>query len=121
MGTAVKLFAMAYIALGIFFLLSPDKLKRYISFWRQEKRMKMGAVLCFLFAAFFLLAAPQCRLPWVFAILGALSLIKGVIFLVFGFEKVKAMLGWWDKRSLLAVRLVGLAASAIGALIFYSV
>ena len=121
MRTAVQLFAIAYMILGIVFLLSPDSFKRYINFWRQEKRIKMAPIFCFLFAAFFLLAASQCRLPWVLTVLGALSLIKGVVFFIFKFERVKAVLDWWDKRSLLAMRLVGLAASAIGALIFYSV
>ncbi len=121
MDIAVKIFAVAYMVLGILFLLKPIMIKRYMCFWRQEKRMKLAVILCFLFGAFFLLAASQCRVPLVLTILGVLSLMKGVTFLIIKFERVKVMLDWWGKRSPLALRLIGLTAAAFGVLIFYSV
>ena len=56
----------------------------------------------------------------VILVLGILGLVKGIVILTLGQEKMKSMLKWWQGRSLLVLRLIALIAIAFGALLLYS-
>ena len=116
----VKLFAIAMVVLGVVFLLSPKALKQYLNFWAKRKNFYLAGILSILFSVVFLLAASQCRLPWVVAVLGIWALIKGIVILVRGPEGLKSMVDWWMKRPIGVLRLTGLLALAIGVLLSYS-
>ncbi|MFC1624530.1 hypothetical protein ACFL28_04385 [Candidatus Omnitrophota bacterium] len=117
----VKLLGIVIVVMGVIFLLSPKMLKRYISFWKQGKRLRIGGIINILFAIVFLRVASQCRLRGVITTLGIWSLIKGLALSTRGLEKAKSMLLWWDKRPPLAIRLIALLCIGIGALILYSI
>ena len=116
----VKLFAIAIVVLGVVFLLSPKAIKQYMNFWAKGKNYYLAGILSILFSIVFLLAASQCKLPLVVAVLGIWSLIKGIVILVRGPEKLKSMIDWWMKRPIGVLRLTGFLALAIGVLLIYS-
>jgi len=117
----LRLFAIAIVVMGAGFLLNPNLLKSYIAFWRQRKRLYMGAVISLLFGILCLSVASQCKLRGVIVVLGIWSLIKAVMLSTIGVEKAMAMLDWWGKRPTTASRFMGLVAMGIGVLILYSI
>ncbi|MFC1666295.1 hypothetical protein ACFL0P_00295 [Candidatus Omnitrophota bacterium] len=120
MLAVVKFIGIFMTSMGIVYALSPETTKRFIAFWKQGKRLYIGAILNILFGVIFLLAASRCRVVGVVLTMGVLSLAKGVVILMFGLEKMKTRLNWWDKRSSLVLRLVGLLTITIGTLLIYS-
>ena len=116
----VRLLGIAIVVIGIIFSIRKNALKDYISFWKNEKRLKVGGVLALLFGVIFLMAAPQCRIAWLIVVVGAWSVIKGVLLLVLNIKVINAYFDWWQGKSILTVRLISIIAIAFGALIIYS-
>ncbi len=116
----VKLFAIVIVLAGLLFLINPKALKQYISFWKQEKRLRIGGIGAIIFGIIFLIAASQCRLAWFIAVLGIWSIIKGVLLLTLGQKKIYVYLDWWLEKPVLATRFLGLIALAFGVLLFYA-
>ncbi|MFH0827244.1 MAG: hypothetical protein V1923_05130 [Candidatus Omnitrophota bacterium] len=52
--------------------------------------------------------------------LGALVVAVGILILILGTGKAKAILNWWEKKPDSFLRLAGLFILAMGALIIYS-
>lgn len=117
----VKVVGIIILVEGIIFLLCPKALKKCVGFWAQGKRICVGAGLNILFGILFLLAASQCRVAWVVVTLGIMSLAKGTIIFIRGFEKTKTRLDWWGNRPLMAVRFIALIIITIGMLLLYSI
>ena len=121
MVVLVKFFGIVIVAVGAIFLLKPDAMNPYMNFWIKGKRIYGGGVLSTIFGIIFLLAASQCRLAWIVAIVGIWGIIKGILLFVLGPEKLKSWIDWWKGRPVGALRLLALLALAIGALIIYAV
>ncbi|KPK38797.1 MAG: hypothetical protein AMJ78_09485 [Omnitrophica WOR_2 bacterium SM23_29] len=109
------------VGMGITFLLSPNALKQVINFWGQGKRVYIAGILRLLIGVLLLLIASQCRFVGTVVTLGILIFIGGITIFVLGLERIKSILNWWNKRSLLVLRLMALIALAIGALLLYSI
>lgn len=116
-----RFIGLVIIAMGTVITLNPNVFKAMINFWRQGKKIYIAGVVRLTFGIIFLLAAPECRLPGVVSILGVLMIIGGIIIFVIGPQRIQTIFGWWEKRPPLFMRLMGLIALAIGALILYSV
>ncbi len=117
----VRLISIIIVGMGITFLLSPKTLKQFMAFLKQGRKLYIVGILRLLIGIILLLVASQCRLVGVVVTLGILIFIKGIIIFILGLERIKSMLNWWNKRSLLVIRLMGLIALAVGALLLYSV
>jgi len=116
----VRLFGILIMLIGLLFTINPEFLKQYMSFWNNEKRLKIGGAGAILCGAIFLVAAPECRIVWLITILGIWSVIKGVLLFTISPERIYAYLDWWKGTSVLATRILGIIAIAIGALFIYS-
>lgn len=116
----VRLFGIVIVVMGVIFLINPKVLKQYFSFWKQEKRLRIGGIGALLFGVIFLIAASQCRLAWLITALGIWSIIKGVLLLTLDQKKIYAYLDWWVNKSISITRFLGFIALAIGILIIYS-
>jgi len=117
----VKLVGIIVVAIGIVFLLSPNRMRQWMVFCEKGVRPYIMGTLRILVGIVFLLAAPQSRLVWIIVTIGILALIGGITFFILGLERVKSMLRWWQGRSLPVLRLIALLAIAFGMLILYSV
>jgi len=120
MLTFVRLFGVIIICMGIIFLISPRAIKQYISFWKQEKRLRIGGIACIPFGIVFLIAAPQCRLTGLITVLGIWSIIKGVLLLTISQKKMGAYLDWWLNKPILVTRFLFIIMLAFGVLLIYS-
>lgn len=120
MPILVKLFGVVMVVMGIIFFISPKAFKQYISYWKQEKRLRIGGVAAIIFGIVFLIAASQCRLVWLITVLGIWSIVKGVLLLTIGQKKIYTYLDWWLSKPISATRFLGLFVLAFGVLVIYS-
>ena len=120
MITLVRLFGIAIVVMGVIFLVNPDILKQYISFWKNKKRIQAGAIAAILCGMIFLRAASQCRLAWLITVFGIWSIIKGVLLLTIGQKKISAYMDWWNNKPASVARYLGIFAIAVGVLMIYS-
>jgi len=101
-------------------LLKPDVMKRIIEFFKQGRRMYFAGLVRFVLAVVFLLAASDCKMPWVIIVFGILFIIGGLLIFILGPEKVRSMLEWWQKQSVFILRVLALITLAVGAIIVYA-
>ncbi|MFH1654298.1 MAG: hypothetical protein ABIE74_09650 [Pseudomonadota bacterium] len=120
MVIAVKVISIIIAAFGILLVVKSTFLRQILTFGLEGKRIYAIAVLRFILGTFFLIAATQCRMPWLVIILGLLMLISGIFVFVLGIERSKAMVQKWQQLSDLTLRFVSLIPVAVGALLLYS-
>ena len=117
----IKLFGIVVVIMGAAFLINPKLIKQYIGFWQQQKRLYMGGIIALLLGIIFLLAASQCKLPWVLMVLGIISIAKAIFIFTRGLKGFQPMMNWWLARPDSFLRVYSLIVIAMGALIIYSV
>ena len=113
--------ALAIAAMGLIIAIRPDILKKILNFWKEGKRAYLAGVMRLVFGVIFLFAAQGCKFPALIFTIGALALIGAAVIFLVGPDKIKPILGWWEKKPPLVIRIMGTAAFIIGALIFYSI
>ena len=119
MVISVKLIGMYIAVIGAVIALKPDIAKQVVAFIVQGKRLYLAGILRVCIGGILLLASPQCRLPGVVGVIGAIAVMGGIFFII-GLEKVKAIINWWNRLSHLVKRVWGLVALVVGALLIYS-
>ena len=120
MDIVVKIVGIVVVFIGIVYLLKPGVLKSFIGFFKKGKRIYFVALIRFVLAVIFLLAANQCKTPWVIIVFGIIFMISGLLIFILRAERLKSILDWWQRQSSLLLRLMGLIALAVGAAIIYS-
>jgi len=120
MNIVVRIIGIVFVVMMIVYFLKPDVMKRLMEFFKQGKRMYFAALIRFVLAIVFLLAARECNRFWVIFGFGILFLISALCIFILGLEKVKSYIGWWQKRSVLLLRVMAVIGLAIGAVIIYS-
>jgi small-conductance mechanosensitive channel len=116
----VKLIGIFMVCIGVANILNPNLMKKMISFWRQGKRIYAGGLLRLLFGGIFLLSYSRARIPGVIGVLGIFIFLAGIAIFILGLEKIKAVLGWWDKKPDFILRLIATLILAIGVLVIYA-
>jgi len=117
----IKLLGVIIMAFGIIYLVNPDVMRKYITFWAKGRRIYIGGALSVLISIILLLAASRCKLVWFVILVGLTSLAKGIILLMSGPKKWVSTINWWAGRSSGALRFLGLLVLAIGVALLYSV
>lgn len=120
MVTLIKLIGIIIALAGIIFVFSPTTTKQVFAFMGRGRRLYWAGILRLLFGVILLLGASQCRLVGVVIAIGILFLVAGVMIFALGLKKVRSMIEWWNKRSLIVIRGLALGALALGALLIYS-
>jgi uncharacterized membrane protein HdeD (DUF308 family) len=121
MTVFVQLFGVAVIVMGIMFSANLDRLKGYVSYWKDKKHMRVGALVAIAAGVVFLIAAPDCKLSLLITILGIWSVVKGVALLILQQEKIVKYLDWWLNRPVSTMRIMAGVVVAFGVLLLYSV
>ena len=116
-----RLIGVFIVGMGTLIALNPRVFKAILNFWKKDKRIYLAGIARLTFGAIFLLAAPACRLPALVSTLGILMIIGGILIFIIGPARMQVIFGWWEARPLVAMRLMGLIALAIGAIVLYSV
>jgi Na+/alanine symporter len=120
MGQLVKLIGIIIVAFSVVYTVKPATIKKTINFWTRQKRIYWGAVLNLLLGFILLRASGACTLPWFVALMGVLSLLKGILIFVLRKKKV---LDWTEsiiKKPPKVLRTLGIIGIAIGACLIYA-
>ncbi len=120
MNIVIKILGIFFVLIGIVFLLRPDVMKRLMEFIKKGKRIYFAGVIRFVLAIVFLLGASECYQKWVIAAFGILFLMSGLLIFILGPEKIRRMLDWYQKQSVLIFRVIAVIVLAVGAIIIYS-
>ena len=121
MVALIKFLGIFIAGFGIAYFVNPSMLKQYTAFWKNKKRLYLGAALALLIGIVFLLAASQCRWTGFIIAFGIFMLARGIFVLVIGQKKVISVLDWWLKRPIAFLRGYAVFAITLGVLLIYSV
>jgi uncharacterized protein YjeT (DUF2065 family) len=120
MDIVIQSLGIVFALAGIVYLLRSDVMKWLMEFFKKGKRIYFAGLIRFALAVVFLVAARECRHPWVIFAFGILFIISGLLIFILGLEKLKSIIDWYQKQSVLLLRVVAVIALAIGAVIIYS-
>ena len=120
MDKIIKGLGIVFVLVGVVYLLRPDVMKWLMEFFKQGKRMYFAGLIRFALAIVFLVGARECKRFWVIFAFGILFIISGLLVFIIPLEKIKAYIGWWQKKSPLLLRVIALIGLAFGAIIIYS-
>ncbi len=120
MNIVVKIIGIVLIFMAILYLLKPDVIKKIMEFFKQGYRIYFIAVTRLTLAVIFLLAAGQCKKPWVIIALGIVFIISALLIFMLGAAKVKKIIDWWQRQPSLFLRIAALIVLALGVIIIYS-
>ncbi len=120
MTILAKLIGVMIMVIGTVITLNPGVFKRMVSFWKVDKRIYIAGIVRLIFAVVFLSVASSCKLPAVIYTFGVLVLIGAILVFALRPERMKRMLEWWGAKPPSILRLMGLVALLMGALIIYS-
>ena len=120
MDIVIKTLGILIALVGIIYFLRPDVMKWLMEFFKKGKRLYFAGLIRFALAVVFLVAARECKHSWVIFAFGILFIISGLLIFILGLEKLKSIIDWYQKQSVLLLRVVAVIALAIGAVIIYS-
>ncbi len=120
MDIVIKSLGIVIILIGIVYLLKPDVMKWLMEFFKQGKRIYLAGLIRFALAVAFFSAYRDCDQRWIIFAFGILFLIGGLLIFILGPEKIKRILDWWQKQSVLLLRVMAVLTLAIGAVIIFS-
>jgi len=120
MDIVIQSLGIVFALMGIVYLLRPDVMKWLMEFFKQGKRIYFAGLIRFVLAIVFLLGARECDISWVIAVFGVLFIIGGLLIFILGSERLKSIIDWWQKQSILLLRVIALITLAVGAIIVYS-
>lgn len=115
MATLVSLVGLALIFVGIFGILSPQRLAATVQAWPAQARFRGAVVIRLFIGITFVLAAPDTRFPTTILVLGIIALVAAVALIFAGSKRVDTLIQWWFRQpagftrgwSILAVLLGG--------------
>ena len=116
---AIRLLGIPIVVMGAMFVFDKKAIKRYIDFWMKGNNLFKGGVAAILISVVFLLAASRCSVSWFIALMGIVSLVKGILILMRP-EMMKAMAKYWTGKNEKTLPLAGVFAVLMGLLIIYS-
>ncbi|MBL7070755.1 MAG: hypothetical protein ISS26_01100 [Candidatus Omnitrophica bacterium] len=116
----VKLLGIVIVVMGVVYLLKPEVLKQYIAFWAKDKRLFAGAIVSAILGAILLFAASQCRIQWIVTVIGLWAILKGILILLLGKEKMVSMIKAWQKKPAKTIRAMSFVAIIMGALLIFA-
>ncbi|MFH1857086.1 MAG: hypothetical protein ABH836_07700 [Candidatus Omnitrophota bacterium] len=116
----VKLIGVIMLILGAIISFKPETIKKVMAFFEKDKRIYYAGFIRILLGVIFLLAATQCRLTALIALLGLIFLFSGVFIFYLGLDKVKAVIKKWSDKPLSFFRLLAILIIVIGIVIIYA-
>ena len=120
MKTFIFIVGLVILLLGVAILIKPQVSKKLFHFIAKGKRIYLVGILRIALGVLFLIGALSCSIPWLIILFGILSCASGLTIFAMKIEKLKAILNWFDQKSLSFIRLIAILAMLIGALIAYA-
>jgi uncharacterized protein YjeT (DUF2065 family) len=117
---AIKSIGMLISLIGIVYLLRPDIIRKLMRFFKKGNRIYLAGILRLALAVVFLVAARECRYPWIIFVSGVIFLAGGLLIFLLGPEKIRKMLDWYQEQPTLIFRVIALIVLAFGVIIILS-
>jgi hypothetical protein len=121
MAVIVKIIGVAITLLGIVYIVSPVTIKVWLKFWETGRRPAWAVLVSFSVGVLFLASADKCTISWIPSAIGALCIVKSIVFLIYGPKRLlmKAWI-WFDQRIAL-IRFLGFIPVALGIMLIIAV
>jgi len=117
---AIKSIGMLISLMGIVYLLRPDIIKKLMVFLKKGKRIYLAGILRLALAVIFLVAARECRYPWIIFVSGIIFLAGGLLIFLLGSEKIRKILDWYQEQSTPIFRVIAIIVLVFGIIIILS-
>ena len=112
--------AVFTLLMGVWGVLAPSRLVDFATRFGTAGGLWFAAGIRFVFGLALWFAGPASRAPLLLQVLGAITLVAGVMLPFLGVDRFKALLDWWTKLSPTAMRIWCLFAVAFGAAILWA-
>ena len=120
MQITIKSLGVLFILMGVAYLLRPEIIKRLMTFFKKGNRIYFPGLLRFALAVVFLVGARECRSFWVIFVCGILFLLGGVLIFALGPEKIRRMLDWYARQSILVFRVIAFVVLVLGVIVVFA-
>lgn len=120
MNGIVKLIGIMILAAGVVYFVKPLAMKKVLSYFLKETRIKLGGAVSIIIGLFFLRAAGACTLPWLVVVFGLLSVVKGFVALAMGINKFPKLLAWLNGAPAEKLRRLSLVSIVVGVALIYA-
>jgi uncharacterized protein YjeT (DUF2065 family) len=116
----IKILGIIISLMGLVYLLRPDIIKKLMNFFKKDKRIYLSGVLRLALAVVFLVAARECRYPWIIFACGIIFLAGGLLIFLLGPERIRKILDWYQEQSTLIFRVIAVIVLVFGLIIILS-
>jgi len=120
MQIAIKSLGVFFILMGVAYLLRPEIIRRLMEFFKKGNRIYFPALLRFGLAVVFLVGARECRSFWVIFVCGILFLLGGVLIFALGPEKIRRLLDWYGRQSVVVFRVIAFIVLVFGVIVVFA-
>lgn len=105
---------------AVVLLIKPDLYRKAVKLLARGRLMYIPAALVIVFGVIFLVYARACNIPWLIIVFGLIMLAKGIWLFAVKIDNVRATMQWLQERGDTTLRILGILALAIGAVILYA-
>ncbi len=105
---------------AVVLLIKPDLYRKLVKLLARGRLMYIPAALVIVFGVIFLVYAMDCNIPWLIIVFGLIMLAKGIWLFAVKIDNVRATMQWLQERGDTTLRILGILALAIGAVILYA-
>ena len=120
MKVIIQSLGIAFVFIGMLFLIRPDVSKRLTEFFKKGKRIYFVGLVRFVLAVVFLLGARECDITWVIIVFGIVFLLSGLLTFMLGPKRLIPILDWYQRQSSILVRVIAVIILAVGAIVIHS-
>ena len=114
------LLAALTLLVGAWGILAPSRIVDFATRFGTTGGLWFAAGIRVVFGLALWFAGPASRAPLLLQVLGAITLMAGVMLPFIGVDRFKALLDWWTKLSPTAMRIWCVFAVAFGAAILWA-
>lgn len=114
------LLAVFTLLIGAWGVLAPSRITDFATRFSTKGGLWFAAGVRVVFGLALWFAAPASRAPLLLQVLGAITLVAGVMLPFLGIDRFKALIDWWKKLSPAAMRLWCAFALAFGGVILWA-
>ncbi len=116
----VKLFGVLVVAIGMVFAVRPTAVGRYVSLWREGRRLYLIVILRLVIGTIFLVAASSARSSGNLTIIGIIAIAGSLLAMLVGRERIVLILNTFSRGSIAYLRMMAVVAAYFGALVICS-
>jgi uncharacterized protein YjeT (DUF2065 family) len=120
MNTIIKIIGTVIVCMGLVYLIKPGIIRALIGFFSKGIRLYFAALVRFALAVVFLMAAKECKIPWVIVTFGLIFLLSGLLIFMLGLDRAKGVLKWYIQQPSFILRILATVVLIVGLIIVYA-